>query len=172
MFGKCKWLHVKLIIYRLNINRLGWTHLFLNVKDFAIKILLIMLILIFILIGINYMSYVFEIRPQSVTIFLLLGYIVSKGVSKMYDRIVRNYDDPLPKYVLDELEQNKQEIKVIKDTLGTDSRYNVSLDEIEVMAKNRKESDKHEIQIKDYDQESSETKTTATTEIDRKENGH
>ena len=131
-----------------------------------------MLVLIFILIGINYMAFLFEIRPQSVAIFLILGYIVSRGVSKMYDRVIRNYDDPLPKYVLDELEQNKQEIKVIKDTLGTDSRYNVSLDEIEVMAKNRKESDKREIQIKGYDQKSSETKTTTNIEIDRKENGH
>ena len=131
-----------------------------------------MLVLIFILIGINYMAFLFEIRPQSVAIFLILGYIVSRGVSKMYDRVIRNYDDPLPKYVLDELEQNKQEIKVIKDTLGTDSRYNVSLDEIEVMAKNRKESDRREIQIKDYDQKSSETKTTTNIEIDRKENGH
>lgn len=90
----------------------------------------------------------------------------------MYDRVVRNYDDPLPKYVLDELEQNKQEIEVIKDTLGTDNRYNVSLDEIEVMAKNRKESDRREIQIKSYDQRTSETETTTNNETDRKENGH
>ena len=172
MFGKCKWLHVKLIIYRLIVNRLGWTHLFLNVKDFAIKILLAMLVLIFILVGINYMAFLFEIRPQSVAIFLLLGYIVSKGVSKMYDRVVKNYDDLLPKYVLDELEQSKHEIEVIKNTLSTDNRYNVSLDEIEVMAKNRKESDKHEIQIKEYDQKSSKTETTTTIETDRKENGH
>lgn len=90
----------------------------------------------------------------------------------MYDRLVRNYDDPLPKYVLDELEQNKKEIEVIKDTLSTDGRYNVSLDEIEVMAKNRKESDRREIQIKSYDQRTSETETTTNTETDRKENGH
>ena len=131
-----------------------------------------MLVLIFILVGINYMAFLFEIRPQSVAIFLLLGYIVSKGVSKMYDRVVKNYDDLLPKYVLDELEQSKHEIEVIKNTLSTDNRYNVSLDEIEVMAKNRKESDKHEIQIKEYDQKSSKTETTTTIETDRKENGH
>ena len=90
----------------------------------------------------------------------------------MYDRVVRNYDDPLPKYVLDELEQSKHEIEIIKNTLSTDSRYNVSFDEIEVMAKNRKESDKYEVQIKDYDQESSKTETTTNIEVDRKENGH
>lgn len=146
--------------------------MFLNLKDFVIKILLSMLVIIFILIGLNYMAFLFEIRPQSVAIFLILGYIVSRGVSKMYDRVVRNYDDPLPKYVLDELEQSKHEIEIIKNTLSTDSRYNVSFDEIEVMAKNRKESDKYEVQIKDYDQESSKTETTTNIEVDRKENGH
>lgn len=114
-----------------------------NIRDLFIKFVLIVVALMLVLTLTNFVAQYFELRPQSVLSYGILGSIITSNTLKLYDRFVRGYEEPLPNHVLYELEKSKKEIETMKEMLNNDERINITSDEIEVFAKGKLKKDEH-----------------------------
>ena len=66
-----------------------------NIRDLFIKFVFIVVVLMLILTLANFVAQYFELRPQSVLSYGLLGYIVTSNTLNLYDRFVNGYEEPL-----------------------------------------------------------------------------
>lgn len=113
-------------------------------KELFIKMCISVSVLLIILTFGSLLASLFSLRPQTVIFLLTIGYLSTNGVLRLYERVVNRYEDPLPIYVLDEVEKNQKELEMIKSMIANDDRINITKDEVEVMAK--KEKYKEELQ--------------------------
>lgn len=104
-------------------------------KELFIKICISVSVLLLILTFGSLLSTVFSLRPQTVIFLLFLGHASTNAVLKQYERVVNGYEDPLPKYILEDIEKKDKEIESIKNMIANDDRFNITKSEIEVMAK-------------------------------------
>ena len=111
----------------------------------------------------NFVAQYFELRPQSVLSYGLLGYIVTSNTLNLYDRFVNGYEEPLPNHVMLELNKGKKEMETIKELISNDSRMNISKDEVEVFAKGKIAEDENN---KRRDKDKKETHTKQGKEKD------
>ena len=111
----------------------------------------------------NFVAQYFELRPQSVLSYGLLGYIVTSNTLNLYDRFVNGYEEPLPNHVMLELNKCKKEMETIKELISNDSRMNISKDEVEVFAKGKIAEDENN---KRRDKDKKETHTKQGKEKD------
>lgn len=105
----------------------------------------------------NFVAQYFELRPQSVLSYGLLGYIVTSNTLNVYDRFVNGYEEPLPNHVVLELNKCKKELETIKELINNDNRMNISKDEVEVFAKGKIAEDENN-KRRDKDKEETNTK--------------
>lgn len=113
-------------------------------KELFIKMCISVSVLLIILTFGSLLASLFSLRPQTVIFLLTIGYLSTNGVLRLYERIINGYEDPLPIYVLDEVEKNQKEVEMLKHMIANDDRINITKDEVEVMAK--KERYKEELQ--------------------------
>ena len=108
-----------------------------NIRDLFIKFVFIVVVLMLILTLANFVAQYFELRPQSVLSYGLLGYIVTSNTLILYDRFVNGYEEPLPNHVMLELNKCKKELEPIKELINDSDRMIISKDEVEVFAKGK-----------------------------------
>lgn len=120
-----------------------------NIAIFIFKTLVIIIFLLLILSVINSLSLIYSIRPSVVMTYFLFGGLVSNVALTITDKFLLKKEDPLPEYVLKQVEINDKEIKIIKKII--ESNYGITAEEIKVRAKAQRrvgEDDKKE----DYDE--------------------
>lgn len=118
--------------------------MFNNIFKLIIKTVMIIIFLILVLSINNAIALIFEIRPQTVIAYTLVGIGASYVALMFYDRAIEKKEDPLPEYVLKEAQITKEEVEVLKDIL--DKKLDMSdttEEEVRVRAKVR-ERDKRE----------------------------
>lgn len=104
-------------------------------KEVVIKLLLSISVVLLLLTFGTLVASMFSLRPQTVLVLLSIGFISTRGVINVYERIVDGYEEPLPKYVLDEVEKSDREVEAIKRMISNSDRINITKDEVEVIAK-------------------------------------
>ncbi|BCK59746.1 hypothetical protein [Staphylococcus phage vB_SauH_DELF3] len=104
-----------------------------NIAIFIFKTLVIIIFLLLILSVINSLSLIYSIRPSTVMTYFIFGGIVSYVALTMIDKFLLKKEDPLPEYVLKQVEINDKEIQVLKKIV--ESQTNVSAEEVKVRAK-------------------------------------
>lgn len=106
-----------------------------NDKAVFFKIIVIIIFMLFILSLHNLLALVLEIRPQTVITYSVIGVFISYSSLAFYDKLIIRKDEPLPQYIIEQLEVQKQEQDIIKEFLAQE--YNITYEEIEVRAKVR-----------------------------------
>ncbi|WRW34349.1 membrane protein [Staphylococcus phage CF7] len=104
-----------------------------NIAIFIFKTLVIIIFLLLILSVINSLSLIYSIRPSVVMIYFLFGGLVSNVALTITDKFLLKKEDPLPEYVLKQVEINDKEIRIIKKII--ESNYGITAEEIKVRAK-------------------------------------
>lgn len=104
-----------------------------NIAIFIFKTLVIIIFLLLILSVINSLSLIYSIRPSVVMTYFSFGGIVSYVALTIIDKFLLKKEDPLPEYVLKQVEINDKEIKIIKKII--ESNYGITAEEIKVRAK-------------------------------------
>ncbi|WFG33858.1 hypothetical protein YN120080_141 [Staphylococcus phage vB_SauM_JDYN] len=120
-----------------------------NIAIFIFKTLVIIIFLLLILSVINSLSLIYSIRPSVVMTYFTFGGLVSYVALIIIDKFLLKKEDPLPEYVLKQVEINDKEIRIIKKII--ESNYGITAEEIKVRAKAQRrvgEDDKKE----DYDE--------------------
>lgn len=113
-----------------------------NAKEFLVKIVTIIILLLLFLSLNNAVALYFGIRPQTVISYAMVGTAISYVALKVYDKAIAKKEDPLPDYVLKEVQLIKQENNLMKELI--EKEYNTSIDEIRVRAKVRESLRKNE----------------------------
>lgn len=88
--------------------------MFNNVFKLIIKTVIIIIFLLLILSINNAIALIFGIRPQTVISYALVGVGASYISLMFYDRAVEKKEDPLPEYILKEVEITREEVEVLK----------------------------------------------------------
>lgn len=104
-----------------------------NIAIFIFKTLVIIIFLLLILSVINSLSLIYSIRPSVVMTYFTFGGIVSYVALIIIDKFLLKKEDPLPEYVLKQVEINDKEIRIIKKII--ESNYGITAEEIKVRAK-------------------------------------
>lgn len=108
--------------------------MFSNLKDVILKAFLVVFVSILALAVVNHLAFMLGLRPTSIIIYILFGVVLTNTVLNWYDRIANNYEDPLPKYVIDKLERKDKELQIIKEAINNIEGINLTRSEIEVLA--------------------------------------
>ncbi|QQO38160.1 hypothetical protein LSA2308_00140 [Staphylococcus phage LSA2308] len=107
-----------------------------NIAVFIFKTLIIIIFILFILSIINSLSLIYSIRPSTVMTYFIFGGIVSNVALTITDKLLLHKEDPLPDYILKEVELNNNELQVLKKIV--ESQTNVSAEEVRVRAKSQR----------------------------------
>ena len=91
--------------------------MFNNVFKLIIKTVIIIIFLLLILSINNAIALIFGIRPQTVIAYALVGVGASYISLLFYDRAVEKKEDPLPEYILKEVEITREEVEVLKSII-------------------------------------------------------
>ncbi|ANT44741.1 membrane protein [Staphylococcus phage vB_SscM-1] len=91
--------------------------MFNNVFKLIIKTVIIIIFLLLILSINNAIALIFGIRPQTVIAYALVGVGASYISLMFYDRAVEKKEDPLPEYILKEVEITREEVEVLKSII-------------------------------------------------------
>src|SRR5699024_9627513 len=110
-----------------------------NIAIFIFKTLVIIILLLIILSVINCLSLIYSIRPSVVMTYFIFGGIVSYVALTIIDKFLLKKEDPLPEYVLKQVEINDKEIRIIKKII--ESNYGITAEEIKVRAKAQRRVD-------------------------------
>ncbi|UJQ43365.1 hypothetical protein [Staphylococcus phage vB_Sau_P68] len=120
-----------------------------NIAIFIFKTLVIIIFLLLILSVINSLSLIYSIRPSVVMTYFLFGGLVSNVALTITDKFLLKKEDPLPEYVLKQVEINDKEIKIIKKII--ESNYGITAEEIKVRAKAQRRVEE-DSKKEDYDE--------------------
>ncbi|WBF81955.1 membrane protein [Staphylococcus virus vB_SurM-PSU6] len=120
-----------------------------NIAIFIFKTLVIIIFLLLILSVINSLSLIYSIRPSVVMTYFTFGGIVSYVALTIIDKFLLKKEDPLPEYVLKQVEINDKEIKIIKKII--ESNYGITAEEIKVRAKAQRRVEE-DSKKEDYDE--------------------
>ena len=120
-----------------------------NIAIFIFKTLVIIIFLLLILSVINSLSLIYSIRPSVVMTYFTFGGIVSYVALIIIDKFLLKKEDPLPEYVLKQVEINDKEIKIIKKII--ESNYGITAEEIKVRAKAQRRVEE-DSKKEDYDE--------------------
>lgn len=121
-----------------------------NIAIFIFKTLVIIIFLLLVLSVINSLSLIYSIRPSVVMTYFIFGGIVSYVALTIIDKFLLKKEDPLPEYVLKQVEINDKEIKIIKKII--ESSYGITSEEIKVRAKAQRRTDE-DIQKEETDED-------------------
>ncbi len=78
-------------------------------------------------------------RPNVVMIYFMFGAMTSYVVLVYYDKFIQRKDDPLPDYILKEVQVIKNEVDVLQEMLSEEQ--GTTKEEIKVRAKARRKVD-------------------------------
>lgn len=120
-----------------------------NIAIFIFKTLVIIIFLLLILSVINSLSLIYSIRPSVVMTYFLFGGLVSYVALIIIDKFLLKKEDPLPEYVLKQVEINDKEIRIIKKII--ESNYGITAEEIKVRAKAQRRVEE-DSKKEDYDE--------------------
>lgn len=109
----------------------------MNVKEFFIKIILMMVVLLSMLAFVDIIALLFSIRPQSVIIYLALGVFSSYIGYRIYEKMIERKDDPLPDYVMTQVRESNKKLEIMEEIM---EEYGVSKEELKMRSKLREEN--------------------------------
>lgn len=108
----------------------------MKVKEFFLKLILMMVVLLSILSFADIIALTFSIRPQSVLVYIFVGIFASYIGEKIHEKIIHREEDPLPEYVLKKTRETSKEVEIIKELMED---YGISKEEVKMRAKVREE---------------------------------
>ncbi|QIW89082.1 putative membrane protein [Staphylococcus phage Twort] len=105
--------------------------------DSIVKRILILVISTLVILSIvNVLSLIFEMRPNVVMIYFMFGAIISYVALTYYDKFIQRKEDPLPDYILKEVQVIKNEVDVLQEMLSEEQ--GTTKEEVKVRAKARR----------------------------------
>lgn len=105
--------------------------------DSIIKRILILVVSTLVVLSlVNALSLIFEMRPNVVMIYFMFGVAVSYVVLSYYDKFVMKKEEPLPDYILKEVQIVKNEVDILQELLSEE--HGTTKEEIRVRAKARR----------------------------------
>lgn len=108
----------------------------MKVKEFFLKMILMMVVLLSILSFVDIIALSFSIRPQSVLIYVFTGVFASYIGDKIHERVIHKREDPLPEYILRKTRETNKKVEIMEEII---EEHGISKEEIKMRAKLREE---------------------------------
>lgn len=135
----------------------------MNVREFFLKLILMMVALLSMLAFADIIALIFSIRPQSVIVYTAIGIFSSYVGYKVYDKVINKKEDPVPEYILKTTRETYKEVEILKEIM---EEYGISKEEVKMRAKLREENGR-ERHRKGNDSETEESPEETSNENDQ-----
>lgn len=135
----------------------------MNVREFFLKLILMMVVLLSMLAFADIIALIFSIRPQSVIVYTAIGIFSSYLGDKVYDKVISKKEDPVPEYILKKTRETYKEVEILKEII---EECGISKEEIKMRAKLREENGR-ERHRKGNDSETEESPEETSNENDQ-----